>query len=176
MRAIDMRGRKRMRYLYRFAALATLGLLLVVPGCEDTDPIAPSTGQLTVTASPGTIVIDVQEGEDSAQSTIAAQIYSASGFPISGVNVGFTTTGGQLLSSDNSCESSSCRISGDSCTTNGDCPAVPPETVVTNGNGVAIDVLTLNLNDPASVEVSAFSGILTGSATVRKPTQSSMRN
>ena len=49
-----------MRYLFKVGAAVAIGMLLIAVGCEDTDPTAPADGEIRITASPGTVVIDVQ--------------------------------------------------------------------------------------------------------------------
>ena len=139
------------------ALLLVLVVLLGV-SCESTPVTAPPDGQMTLTANPGTVVINVESGEDSAQSTLIVQMFDASGFAVTGTNVAFLTTGGTLESSDTSCSGGTCKQTGESCSANSDCPSVPPTPIETNASGIAIDVLTLTLPDPTSVDVTATSG------------------
>ncbi len=156
-----------MRYVMLLGTAGLLAIGLLAVGCESTDPTAPTDGTLNVTANPGTIIIDQLLGEESGQTTIAAQVFDKSGFSLAGVAVAFTTTGGSLASSQNTCIGGVCSISGDGCRSAA-CPVVPPKKIETNNNGVAVDVLTLDLNDPASVDVVAFSGTLSTPVTVTK--------
>jgi len=157
-----------MRLRTYVTALSLVLVVLLGLSCESTPVTAPTDGQLTVSANPGTVVINVEAGEDSAQSTLIVQMYDASGFAVTGANVAFLTTGGTLESSDNSCSGGTCKQTGESCGTNSDCPAVPPTPIETNASGIAIDVLTLTLPDPTSVDVTATSGSLSSVATVTK--------
>jgi len=152
---------------YLLPVLLLLGAALAT-SCENTDLTAPTDGQLIVNASPKSIVIDRLAGEESGQSTILAQVYDAKGFALDGAVVTFITTGGTLASADNSCAASSCRITGDACTENSDCPTVSPQPKKTDSSGAVTDVLTLGLADPASVDVTVISGAQSGSVTVNK--------
>ena len=131
-----------MRRLMKLIALGlVLGLTLQV-GCEDSDLIAPSDGQILVEASPGTVTIDPNAAETRGQSVITALVLDSSGFPLGGIAVAFFSTAGTLDSQS------------------------PPGSIETNSQGVATDVLTLTENDPESVEVTARSATLSGSTTV----------
>jgi len=125
--------------------LALLAALAVMTGCEDSGVVAPSDGQITVTANPATVVIDQAAGETEGQSTITAHVFDAGGFPLQGVDVLFTASSGSLASAPA-----------------GEAP-VPVET---DANGLASDVLTLTVWDEDTAEVAATSGTLSGNVQV----------
>lgn len=122
-----------------------LAILLLAAGCEDNGVIAPSDGQLIMTANPTTVVIDDDAGETEGRTTITAQLFDTNGFPLEGVDITFTTSSGSLASAP---------------------PGETPTPVTTNANGFASDVLTLTLLDDSTVDVGASSGTLSGSVQV----------
>jgi len=132
------------RQLARFP-LALLIALALTMGCEDSGVIAPSDGQMILSANPSTVVIDDEAGETEGQSTITAQLFDAGGYPLQGVDVAFTTSSGSLASSP---------------------PGGTPTTVETDASGIARDVLTLTPGDDESVEVEARSGTLSATVAV----------
>jgi len=140
---MDMQSLKRLDRL----ALALLAALALTAGCEDSGVIAPSDGQMIVTANPTTVEIDEAADPPEGQSTITAQLFDASGFALQGVDVLFRTSDGSLASSP---------------------PGQEPTAIETDANGVARDVLTLSLSDDDTVEVTASSGTLSGSVQVTK--------
>lgn len=117
------------------ALVLFVGLVSLL-GCEDTDLTAPTDGQITVTANPATVVLDPENDVDEGSSTIAAQVFDATGRALPDVAVFFTTNGGQLASASSG----------------------TPQPVSTNTNGVATDTLTVSLEDPSTVVVTARSG------------------
>ena len=122
-----------------------------IVGCEDSGVLAPTDSEISVSASPGTVIIDEAAGETEGQSQISAYLFDAEGFPLEGVQVSFSTTGGTLDSA----------------------PAgQDPLTVETNANGLARDTLTLVLADDSTVTVTARSGQLTGTVDVGKTVSS----
>lgn len=153
----------------RVAVMLLLGAALVW-GCESSDVLAPSGSQIIIEANPQTVIIDVDAGESQGQSVITAQLFDSTGaFPLEGVDVIFSTNGGTLASSDNTCGTGGiCSISGGACTTSANCPAVAGQNVRTDGNGVATDILTLGLQDASTVNVSVRSSTITASVTVTK--------
>lgn len=129
------------------AAVAAIGLLALGSyGCESTDLTADPDGELKLSANPTTVIIDTSAGETNAQTSVLAQVLDSAGFAMEDVAVTFLTSGGALQSSAGG----------------------TPVPIRTNANGVAIDVLTLDLQDPASVEVTAASGSLSQSVTITK--------
>jgi hypothetical protein len=148
------------------AVLALCAAVLV--SCESTDALAPEGSELTVSASPSEVIIDLEAGEDRGQAIIEARVFTGA-FPLEGVAVTFDTDGGVLATSDNHCGSGGqCVRTGGSCASDSDCPALAPSAVETDSNGVARDTLTLTLADPASVEVTARSGAKSASVSVSK--------
>ena len=136
---------RNLRCVLAFATLALLGLAMAA--CESTDLTADPEGEIRVSANPGQVIIDSAGGETEGQSTITAQVFDSDGFAMADVAVSFISSGGTLASSPG-----------------GDAP-VP---VLTNANGVAVDVLTLTTADDSSVEVIARSGTLDGTTIVNK--------
>ena len=132
------------RTLAVLTAIVALGLAL--SGCESTDLTADPDGELKLSANPTTVVIDTSAGETEAQTSILAQVLDSAGFAMKDVAVTFLTSGGTLRSSAGG----------------------TPVAIKTNASGVAIDVLTLDLQDPASVEVGVASGALSQSVTITK--------
>jgi len=124
-------------------AAATLAALYLA-GCESTPLTGQEDGELRVSASPQTVVIDEGAGETSGQATIAAQLFDAAGRAMIGAQVSFITTSGALASGG------------------------PPSTVETNSAGIAVDTLTLDASDDATVTVGAISGKLSAEATITK--------
>ena len=159
-----MRSQTRIILAVTFLALSAA----ILVSCEDSGVTAPTDGQILVSANPGTIVIDRQLGEDSGQSTITAQVFDASGFALEDVLVTFSASGGRMTSSSNGCSAGTCSISGGGCTIDSDCPAVPPTPIETDANGLALDILTLELADPVSVEVTVRSSTLSQSVQITK--------
>ena len=93
-------------------------------------------------------------------STIVAQFLDAGGLPLQDIPVLFSTTGGLLGTVDNICLFGSggfgCTRTGEACSDLNPCPEVnlPPVTVLSDINGVALDTLVLRLiEDPDSVTV-----------------------
>lgn len=129
------------------AALVLALAALIMAGCEDSGVIPPPESTLTVYANPANVVIDELAGETEGTSTIIARIFDASGFPASGIDVFFTSSGGTLASN----------------------PAgADPIPIKTDGNGNAFDTLTVTLADPTSIDVAAIAGSLTEAITVSK--------
>jgi hypothetical protein len=126
------------------AALAAIALAL--SGCESTDLTADPEGELKLSANPTTVVIDTSAGETQGQTSVLAQVLDSAGFPMQDVGVTFLTSGGTLASSSGG----------------------TPVAVKTNASGIAVDVLTLDLQDPASIEVGASSGALSQTVTITK--------
>jgi hypothetical protein len=139
-------------------------------GCENTNVTVPTDGQIILTANPSTINIDRSVGQEEGSTTITAQVFDGQGFALKDVALTFTTSGGTLQSSDNSCEAGSCRLTLDGCLSDADCPPVPATPVETDKNGIAFDLLTLSINDPASVQVEARSGTVASTVTVTRTT------
>jgi len=140
-------------------------------GCENTNVTIPAGGQIILVANPSTINIDRSVGEEEGSATISAQVFDDQGFALKDVALIFTTTGGRLDSSDNSCDAGSCKITLDGCLIDADCPPVPPGVVETDKNGVAIDLLTLSVNDPTNVQVEARSGTVSSTVTVTRTSE-----
>lgn len=122
------------------AALAALGLA----SCESTPLTGTEDGDLRVSASPQTVIIDQSAGETTGTSTIAAQLFDEAGRAMIGADITFITTAGTLASGG------------------------PPNVVRTNSSGIAVDTLTLDTNDDATVTVGAISGKLSAESTITK--------
>lgn len=152
-------------------ALLVLAAALLL-SCEDSAITAPSDGQIIATANPATVVLDPDAGINSATSTIVAQVFDGSGFPVENVGVTFSSSGGLLASGTNTCvNASTCSITGSPCTINADCvQAVAPRIVRTDVNGNAVDVLTVRSGDPDPVTVTAFSATLSQQVEVNQST------
>ena len=121
-------------------ALSILGLLaLLSGGCEKGDVLAPSDSVMTLTAIPANIELDQSNPDTFADVVIEARIINAAGFPASGVDVTFSTSGGQF---------------------------VTDAAVTTNGSGVAQVTLRVRGSDPSSITVTARSGSVTQTVTV----------
>jgi len=143
--------------------------VLLSSGCEDNAVLAPSGGSVIMSANPGTVIIDISQGQTEGVSEIKAQFFDAGGFALSGIDVSFASTGGLLASVDNMCtDGGVCSLSTDSCTDDIDCPAVIPMTVETDGDGNAFDELTLHVADADSVTVSAQSATLVQTIPINK--------
>lgn len=89
-------------------------------------------------------MIDVA-GQTSVLVQVSATIFDANNFPLQGVSVTFSSTGGQFTNVDG----------------NG-----IPQTIETDENGTARDTLTISATDPFDISVTARSGVATGDATV----------
>ena len=128
------------------AAFATLSLALA-GGCVSTPVSAPSDGQILLSASPSTISLDefadpaVTEGS----TVITARVFDANSIPQPGVEVFFSTDGGELASS-----------------------LLPDSTLETDDNGRVTDTLTAVLGDPSDINVTVRSGTLSDSILVTK--------
>lgn len=168
---------------------ATVAFVILVMAlllsCEDSAIIAPEDAKIILTADPGTVVLDSENGVESGISTIAAQVFDASGFPVANVAVSFSASSGILASRTNACideacsitgspctrnvcvNSTICSITGSACETDNDCEedddcedAVPPRRISTDANGNAVDLLVVRVTDPVPITVTAFSGTL----------------
>lgn len=135
--------------------LGLLGAPMI--GCEDTDLTAPADGTIVLTANPATLTIDPnaadpprdpETGQLMAQSTIVARVFDGSGLPQENVAVIFSTTAGRLDSAG--------------------APGAPVQSIKTNANGVAQDVLTVRENDPADITVTAQSSSISEDVAVTK--------
>ncbi len=132
-----------MRTRTTLAATTLLGLVVLFNlGCEDSDVLAPADATLSLSANPGTVVIDIEAGEDSGTSVLTARLFDATNFPLQNVPVEFSTSAGVLSSAS---------------------LGSPPET---DANGVVRDTLTVQLGDDLEIDVTAQSGSLVASVTV----------
>lgn len=149
----------------RLVLLGAAALLLV--RCESTDLLAPTDGQLTVTALPQTAVVDAAGGR--ARSTIRAEVTDAGRIPVESAAVTFSPAAGTLI--DNTCISGECSLEAEACTTDADCPlpSTTTRTEKTNSKGVAEVVLVVTAGDGGTVAVTATSGALSDSANVGNP-------
>lgn len=122
------------------AAVATiLGLVLFMVACEDSDLLAPSTGQIILRATPSQVIIDVAGGASEGATTVSAQIFDEGGFPLEGISVTFSTDAGTLADLN---------------------------AVETDENGIARTTLTFTINDPTVATVSAFSATLSDAISI----------
>jgi len=134
-----------MRTLMRSSMTAAfLVALAIASGCEDSPVTAGKDFTMGLVATPSTVVIDPPHGISSAETTIVATVLNVGGAPQSGLTVYFSNTSGVLASG-----------------TGG---------VMTNGNGIASDVLTVRSQDTAEITVTASSGSLTQTVKVTKTT------
>lgn len=132
----------------RITPLVLAGALgLALAGCDDNDLLAPDTGQLVVTASTTSVVLDPDVEDDSRVVVISAQLFTEGGFPIEGANLTFSATSGVLESADEE---------------------GAPRAVKTDLNGVAQDRLTIGLLDDDQIEVVVRSGLLEQSLLIEK--------
>ncbi len=102
--------------------------------------LAPSDGSITLTANPGTIVIDPNQGQSTGTTTLTAKVFDHDGGVLSAIQVLFVASGGVLATT----------------------------SAYTDDTGTATNTLTLNLNDPDSITVTASSSALSQNATVTK--------
>jgi len=126
---------------FRVAIGAAFALtLLLSVGCEDTAVTPGEDSTMSLVARPSAIQIDAAHPQ--GQADIVATVYTATGAPQSGVRVVFSTTAGTLASGNAGIE--------------------------TNGDGSAIDTLTIDDTAPAEVTVTALAGTLTQTTKVNK--------
>lgn len=123
------------------AALTALIVMVALVACDSTDPTAPESSTLDVSANPTSV--DLSSAQ-SATSTITALVLNESGVGVPGIKVYFTTTSGTLASNGNG--------------------------VKTGSNGSAKDVLTLRTNDDDAT-VSARAPGIAGEQTVTVSTE-----
>ncbi len=132
-----------MRTRKTLAAAALLGLVVLFNlGCEDSDVLAPADATLSLSANPGTVVIDIEAGEDSGTTILTARLFDATNFPLQNVPVEFSSSAGVLSS------------------------ASLPEPPETDANGVVRDTLTVELGDDLDIDITAQSGSLVATVTV----------
>jgi hypothetical protein len=129
----------------RFVAVVTATALALTASCVSTPLSAPSDGQILLSASPGTIVLDefAVPPVTTGSTVITAQIYDANNIPQPGVEVFFSAAAGELASS-----------------------LLADPALETDDRGRVSDTLTLGLGDPTSVIVTARSGSLSSSLDV----------
>jgi hypothetical protein len=131
-----------MRLITRILILALFAAsVLLMTGCEKSDPAAPSDAVIVVTASPGNISLDDLDPNGEAKATIRAEVFNAEGNPKSGVGIRFSTDIGRMESG------------GDS--------------IKTDGSGIAEDKLIVSEDDEDSeATVTAASGSIAGTVSV----------
>jgi hypothetical protein len=120
-------------------AAFALTLLLSV-GCEDTAVTPGEDFTMSLIARPSAVLIDATHPQ--GQASLVATVYSDTGAPQSGIRVLFSTTAGTLTSGNTGIE--------------------------TNGDGSAVDTLTIDESAPAEVTVSAVAGTLAQTVKVTK--------
>lgn len=143
------------------AVLPILVLAAVVAGCEDTmNMVARTDASMVLTANPSTVILDAnaldaprdpETGLLMGTSGLSAQVFNKAGYPLEGVAVFFSTSGGRLGSQGP--------------------PGAPPTPITTDVNGLALDTLTLIERDADSVTVTAQSSSLSKTATITKQTR-----
>ena len=132
-----------MRTTTRFSLGAAFFALLVgAVGCEDTALTPGADFTMSLVARPSAVLIDAAHPE--GQASIVATIYSDTGVPQKGITVLFSSTGGTLASGNSG--------------------------VKTDGDGNAIDTLTVNASSPAEITVTATSAALNDTVKVNKTT------
>jgi hypothetical protein len=148
------------------------GLVATMIACEDSDVTAPEGSTITLTPTPGFVLIDQDADETEGQTTLVAQVTDGSGLPVDGLPLVFTSDGGLLGSVTNICTlSGTCSRDFADCQTDADCAVVtgPPDVRETNDSGVAADVLKLRLfEDPDVVNVTVKGTSLEATAAVAK--------
>lgn len=138
----------------RTRLLPTVGLLLMLLAalvqlsCNSDGVLAPATSLFSVMAIPPEIVIDETAGETSGTSKIIVRVLNANGFPLKDIKVTFSTTAGTMASAG--------------------APGQPPTEILTDSDGVALDILTMTSTDPASAAVTASSATLAQQVTVSR--------
>jgi hypothetical protein len=161
-----------MRSLTRITLFVTALVLAAafMPGCEDSLLIAPADSDFLMVASPETLTIDEPGGETAAETLIMVQVFDALNYPMEGVTITFTASGGMfsLDSMFNDSDSNGTIDILDDDDANGipDEVAAAPVAVDTNDNGVALIYLTVTLDDESTVEVTARSGSLSASTSI----------
>lgn len=126
-----------MKVRYTITLLAVpvlLGLLVLAAGCEDSELTLSGDGAILLTANPGTITIDPNQGETEGTATIIASVFDSLGNPQQNISVLFSTTGGILASNS--------------------------QRISTDANGMAIDLLTVVPGDPATITITAQSSLI----------------
>jgi hypothetical protein len=119
------------------ATAALIASAALIGGCERTDPVAPASSTIDLTANPSTI--DLTE-RTSGSSIITAIALDKDGRPLSGVKIFFSTNSGTLRSGG--------------------------EGVTVNGSGLARDVLTLQRGDEAATVTAKATGAGSDTVTV----------
>ena len=127
------------RFRIAIGGAFALTLLLSV-GCEDTAVTPGEDATMSLVARPSAVLIDAAHLQGEA--SLVATVYSATGAPQSSVRVVFSTTAGTLASGNAGIE--------------------------TNGDGSAIDTLTIDDTAPAEITVTAIAGTLTQTTKVNK--------
>ena len=135
--------------LWPMAGLLLLLLAALVQlSCNSDGVLAPATSLFSVVASPTEIVIDETAGQTEGTSTITVLVLNANGFPLKDIKVTFSTTAGTMASAG--------------------AAGQPPIEILTDENGIAIDILTMTSTDPASAAVTASSATLSQQVTVNR--------
>jgi len=119
---------------------AFLAALLAAVGCEDTALTPGEDYTMTLVARPAAVLIDDENPE--GQASIVASVFSDTGVPQKGISVIFSSNGGVLASGNTG--------------------------IKTDGDGNAIDTLTLSASSPAEITVTATSAALSETVTVNK--------
>ena len=125
-------------------AAALIAMAGMITGCEDSPLTAGTDFTMTLVADPGTVLIDPEQDITEDTSTVIATVLNADGAPQQGVTVIFTTEGGQLASA--------------------------AKGVKTDAGGIARDTLTVTVNDPAEIDVTASSASVSATVKITKTT------
>jgi hypothetical protein len=121
-----------------YAAIAAASLpLLGLVGCEKTDPTAPDSSTIDLSASPGSLTLG---GSDSGTSNLTAIVLDGNGRPVQGISVHFSSTSGTLRSGG--------------------------AGVKSNSDGISKDVLTLVAGDDDATVKAQAAGATAGTASV----------
>ena len=129
--------------------LAAMPLVAIAIGCENTPVSAPGDGQIILSANPTTVTLDenVTPQVLTGSTLVTAQFFNASGVPLSGVDVVFSTDGGLLDSVP---------------------PGQPAQPIESDGNGFVSDTLNVVIGDPDDITVTVRSGTLSGDIAITK--------
>jgi hypothetical protein len=77
-------------------SLAALASVLVLAGCDDSDPVAPPESSIILSASPSDFTSNMLDPNGAARSNITAVVLDTNSIPLDGVAVFFSTDAGTL--------------------------------------------------------------------------------
>lgn len=129
--------------------LALLSATLFAVGCESTPVSAPGDGQIILSANPTTITLDENSTPQvlTGSTLVSAQFFDTNGVPLSGIDVIFSTDGGELDSVP---------------------VGQPAQSIESDGNGFVSDTLSVAIGDPDDITVTVRSGTLSGDIAITK--------